>query len=208
MSFCHSLDSLSSYTLFKCFRDQRKESEISPLYVEGMPSGGLDRLEEWAHGNLMKFNKATCKVLHMGQGNHQYQHRLGNELRAALRRRTWGYWWLKELDMTCQCALAAQKASCILGCIKSSVASRSREVILPFCSALVRPHLEFWDSIQLWSPQHRKDMDLLEQVQRRAKEMIRGLEHLSYERIGVVQPAEEKVLGRPYCGLLVLKGDL
>jgi len=71
----------------------------------------------------------------------------------------------EKLDMTWQCALAAQKARCILGCIKSSVASRSREVILPLCSALVRPHLE--SCIQLWSPQHRKVMDLLERVQRR-----------------------------------------
>jgi len=71
----------------------------------------------------------------------------------------------EKLDMTKQCVLAAQKANRILGCIQSSVASRSREGILPLCSALVRPH---WEScIQLWSPQHRKDMDLFEQVQRR-----------------------------------------
>jgi len=85
----------------------------------------------------------------------------------------------EKLDMSQQCVLAAQKDSCILGCIKSSVGSGSREVALPLCSTLVRPHLESY--IQLWSPQHKKDMDLLERVQRRAMKMIRGLEHLSCE---------------------------
>jgi len=64
-----------------------------------------------------------------------------------------------KLNMTWQYVLTAQKANCILGCIKRSMASRSREVILPLYSALMRPHLEY--CVQLRGRQHMKDMDLL-----------------------------------------------
>ena len=56
-----------------------------------------------------------------------------------------------RLDMSQQHDLTAQKANCILGCIKRSVASRVREVVLPLCSALMRPHLEC--CVQVRSPQ-------------------------------------------------------
>ena len=78
-----------------------------------------------------------------------------------------------KLDISQQCALAAQKANCILGCIQSS---RARKVILPLCSALVRPHLEC--CMQMWSPQYRRDMELLECVQRKATKMTHRMELL------------------------------
>jgi len=72
-----------------------------------------------------------------------------------------------------------RKINHTLGYIKRSMVSMLRESILALYSALVEPHLEY--CIQLWSPQHRKDKDLLEQVQRRATKIARGLERHSYE---------------------------
>ncbi|GAB0177846.1 cell surface A33 antigen [Grus japonensis] len=193
--FINDIDSGTECTLSKFVDDTKLSGAVDLLEGQDAIQKNTDRLEEWAHVNLIKFNKAKCKVLHMGQGNPQYQYRLGDEwIESSPEEKDLGVLVDEKFDVSQPCVLAAQKANHILGCIRSSVTSQVEggDSAPLLCSRETPPGVPYpalGPSVQdVLGPVRVGPEEGHEDDQRAGTFLL----WRQAERVGAVQPGEEK----------------
>ena len=76
-------------------------------------------------------------------------------------------------------ALVVKKAETALGLLKRTVVCRDKNVVLKLYKLLVRPHLEY--ATAAWNPHFKRDIQLIEKVQKRMSKNIQGMKDLTYD---------------------------
>lgn len=169
----------------------------------------LNKIVEWSEKWQMPFNVDKCQVLQVGSKNNKYSYEMnGKQITSVQRVTDLGIIIAETLKTSEQCVAAANKANRALGFIKRKFTYKSEKIVLPLYKSMVRPHLEY--AVQFWAPYLKKDIERLENVQRRATKMIPSLRHKSYherlKRLNLFSLKKRRLRGQLIECFKILKG--
>ena len=157
----------------KIFKTVKNEEDHQDLVKD------LDNLENWARLWQMKFNVGKCKVLHLGRRNPRYEYNMGDRtLETATEEKDLGVIIDDKLKFHKHTEVQANKANKVLGLLRRSFETLDNENLVWLFKALVRPHLEYCNTVTY--PVYEKDANLLEGVQRRATKMVPDMTNYDY----------------------------
>ena len=176
--FINDLPYEAKYNVCKLFADDCKIYGGVNTTSQNKLQLDLNNLERWSNQWQLPFTK--CKVMHFGYKNpKQVYHLNGHALEETDHEKDLGVIIDSNLKFHTHTAAASRKANQILEIIKKSYTTRDNFTIPLLYKAMVRPHLEYGNTI--WGPYYQSDIKMVESIQRRATKLVSGLKDKSYE---------------------------
>ena len=140
----------------------------------------LHELHKWASKWKMSFNVNKCKIMHLGYSNAKHEYELdGTTLDETTEEKDLGVLIDNELKFSKHIKSKVAQANRLIGLIKISFETLDDDMFKNLYNTLIRPLLEY--CVQVWSPHMQKDIELLENVQRRATKLVWRLRNMEYD---------------------------
>ena len=205
--FIYYINDLPSVTTcnLKIFADDTKAyTPINSVNDQIKLQTCINSLSDWTDKWLLKFNGSKCKVLHIGENNPRYDYFIKVDdsmvkLEETTSEKDLGVYIDPDLTFTGHIITTVNKARSMSGLINCSITHKSIDIMVPLYKAFIRPILEYANTV--WHPFLRKDIDLIESVQRLFTKRIIGLQSLEYEE-------RLKILNLPSLEYRRARGDM
>ena len=208
--FINDIDSaVDVLTVIKKFADDTKTGSIVDTIAQCENlQRQLDNFCSWSEEWQMLFNLDKCKVMHLGSSNLKYTYSMNGQcLKTTDSEKDLGVYICSSMKPSMQVAEVAKKANQALGQLLRAITYRDKIHFVNLYKERVRCHLEY--CVQAWNPWSQHDIDLLENVQKRAVGSVAGL-HGSYEeklkQVGLTTLAERRQRGDMIQSFKILNG--
>ena len=166
-------DDTKAYTTIQEDRDRARLQET------------IDNMYEWTQNWQLNFNETKCKILHIGENNPNYQYFIGKELarkelESTKLEKDLGVLVDPNLKFESHIEHIIKRASSKKAIILRNFTYRSKKVLVPLFKTLIRPILEYNNTV--WDSSYRIHIDLIESVQRKFTKHILEVKKLTYEQ--------------------------